>query len=240
MSRWRNRFSALVRTGMPEVFGCPVPDADRIWIDEQLIWLADEFGAQAFQGPVVLPTAEFFAEPYGGEPRDAARLLDQVAGYLHVESRRIDLEIYSADQMPGTAGHYQVRDGRPVISIERGRLERSGSVISTIAHELCHDRLIGEGRIDPAHREDHERLTDLLAVFLGLGVFQANHRTEFSLTGGGLRISRLGYLTEPMYGYALARYAWLRGEYDPGWAAYLDLGPAGHYRRAGLYLGTHG
>ncbi|MBG6136181.1 hypothetical protein [Longispora fulva] len=240
MARWRNRFAALARTGLPEAFGCPVPDAERIWIDEQLIWLADEFGAQAFQGPVVLPTAEFFPEQYQGTLEDAARLLDRVAGYLGVESRRIDLEVYSAAQLPGVAGHYQLRNGRPVISIERGRLDRAGSVIAVIAHELCHDRLIGEGRIDPARREDHERLTDLLGVFLGLGVIQANHRTEFSVTGGGLRVSRLGYLTEPMYGYALARHAWLRTEYDPGWAAHLDLGPAGQYHRARLYLDTQG
>ncbi|MGY0235844.1 hypothetical protein [Longispora urticae] len=240
MSRWRNRFTALARTGMPEAFGCPVPDADRVWIDEHLIWLADEFGPQAFQGPVVLPTAEFFPEPYHGGIEDAARLLDRVAGLLGVESRRIDLEVYSAEQAPGTAGHYQLRHGRPVISIERGQLERSGAVIATIAHELCHDRLIGEGRIERPLREDHEQLTDLLAVFLGFGVIQANNRTQISANGGGLRIVRVGYLTEPMYGYALARYAWLRNEYDPGWAAHLDLGPGGQYHRARLYLDTQG
>jgi hypothetical protein len=28
-----------------------------------------------------------------------------------------------------------------------------------------------------------------------------------------------------MYGYALARYAWLRGETSPAWAAHLDTNP---------------
>jgi hypothetical protein len=28
-----------------------------------------------------------------------------------------------------------------------------------------------------------------------------------------------------MYGYALARHAWLRGETSPAWAAHLDTNP---------------
>jgi hypothetical protein len=44
--------------------------------------------------------------------------------------------------------------------------------------------------------------------------------------------ARQGYLTEPMYGYALARYARLRGEAKPAWAAHLDTNPRIHLKKS--------
>jgi hypothetical protein len=49
---------------------------------------------------------------------------------------------------------------------------------------------------------------------------------------------RLGYLTAPMHGYALARYAWLRGETDPGWAGYLDTNPRACLRQGLRFLAS--
>ena len=46
-------------------------------------------------------------------------------------------------------------------------------LIATMSHELAHEYLIGQGRIS-GEEEDHEQLTDLLAVFLGFGVMLAN------------------------------------------------------------------
>ncbi|GAA4473494.1 hypothetical protein [Phytohabitans houttuyneae] len=39
-----------------------------------------------------------------------------------------------------------------------------------------------------------------------------------------------------MYGYALARYAWLRGETDPAWSRYLDTNPRAYLKRGLRYL----
>jgi hypothetical protein len=50
------------------------------------------------------------------------------------------------------------------------------------------------------------------------------------------RSSRLGYLTEPMFRYGLARYAWLRDERDPQWARYLDTNPRTFVKRGLRYL----
>lgn len=48
--------------------------------------------------------------------------------------------------------------------------------------------------------------------------------------------SRLGYLSEPEFGYAMACYAWLRNETDPGWATDLDPGPRVHLKQGLAYL----
>lgn len=113
------------------------------------------------------------------------------------------------------------------------------ALVATIAHELGHVLLLGDGRIS-AEQEDHEPLTDLLTIFFGLGIFSANAAFEYSreVRGGYgyASTSRLGYLTEPMYGYGLARYAWIRGEMDPGWARYVDTNPRTFLKRGLRYL----
>jgi hypothetical protein len=80
------------------------------------------------------------------------------------------------------------------------------ALVATIAHELGHTLLLGDGRIS-SRREDHEPLTDLLTIFFGIGIFSANAAFDSTQEDQGqygyMRTTRLGYLTEPMYGYGL-------------------------------------
>lgn len=122
-----------------------------------------------------------------------------------------------------------------MIGIRDDRAAAPMALVATISHELGHVLLIGDGRVS-AHREDHEPLTDLLTVFFGLGIFGANAAFEYSRDAGYARTARLGYLTEPMFGYALARYAWLRGERNPGWAGHLDTNPRTFLKRGLRFL----
>ncbi len=100
------------------------------------------------------------------------------------------------------------------------------SLVATIAHELGHVHLLGDGRIS-ADEEDHEPLTDLLTVFLGVGIFPANSVIRdvnwHSGNMEGWSISRQGYLTAPMFAYALALFAYIRGEYKASWSKHLRL-----------------
>ena len=57
------------------------------------------------------------------------------------------------------------------------------ALVATIGHELGHERLAGEGRV--AGRADEEQLTDLLTVYFGLGVFNANAAFQYTSAGGG-------------------------------------------------------
>lgn len=107
--------------------------------------------------------------------------------------------------------------------------------MAVLAHELGHHRLIGEGRVS-RDRRDGEPLTDLLTVFFGVGRFNANAAHRFAQNARGWRRTSLGYLNQPMFGYALARYAWLRGESDPSWYRLLDTNPRGYFREGLRYL----
>ncbi len=122
------------------------------------------------------------------------------------------------------------------MAIDRASIGNPASLLAVIAHELGHVRLLGEGRI-PAGRPDHEPLTDLLTVYLGLGILTANASFEFSQGTRGWRAQRLGYMTEQMFGYALACYARLRGERQPPWARYLDTNPRIYMKHGLRYLG---
>lgn len=72
------------------------------------------------------------------------------------------------------------------------------------------------------------------------GHLHANAALELFKDGVGRRASfhayRIGSLTEEMYGYAPARYAWIRGEPDPPWVRHLDTNPRTYLRQALRYL----
>ena len=125
----------------------------------------------------------------------------------------------------GSAGLYLRKGGlagAPMarIGIEESQLADPMSLVATLAHEIGHEILIGQGRIT-ADDEDHEPLTDLLTVFLGTGIFGANSTIRDSgwTSGGwtGWKTQRLGYLDQRTFGYSLARFAWERGEANPAW-----------------------
>jgi hypothetical protein len=113
------------------------------------------------------------------------------------------------------------------------------ALIATMAHELCHVLLLGAHRIDP-EAEDLEQVTDLATVFFGLGVFTANatiremHWREGRWSGWSIRGQ--GYLTQPLYGYALALFAWVRGEDNPAWAHHLRPDVRSPFRKGLRYL----
>ncbi|GAB3923674.1 hypothetical protein GCM10029976_014230 [Kribbella albertanoniae] len=221
---------------------CPVRAEEQLWIEESLDWFVSEFGEDALLRPVVVPEASFFPAGYAGSEDDIRAVFASVCARLEVPPGRVLLEFESEEIedllefVPmshagrDAAGHWQVRDGSTVVTIQLA--QEPVAMVATIAHELGHERLLGETRIDP-DRRDGEPLTDLFTVFFGMGIFTANAAFEFRQSHQGYRTSRLGYLTEAMYGYALARYAWLRGETTPAWAAHLDTNPR-TYLKEGL------
>jgi hypothetical protein len=210
---------------------CPVDAREQKWIEESLAWFRTAFG----------------------EPRPVVEALDgdvfaAVCRQLEVDPATITVELYGdtgvADlsraagltyRSRGAAGHYRREDGRPVVAVDQTLPPTP--LIATIAHELGHVRL---DALDVVRgRADHEPLTDLLTVHFGLGLFAANAAFDVSRDGRRRSTRRLGYLTEPMYGYALACHAWLRGERRPAWAHRLDTNPRVYLRRGLRHLARH-
>ena len=82
-------------------------------------------------------------------------------------------------------------------------------------------------------------MTDLLTVFLGLGIFTANAAHEFTVSNRGWSARRLGYMTEQMYGYAFARYVMHRDERGADWIGHLDINPRTYLRQTIKFLDSN-
>lgn len=239
---------------------CPVGFGSQAWIEASLSWFVGQFEKNAALRPVAVPSASLIPSPYSATDEQIDQLVRRVCAMMSVDASTITVELFGGDTAPRergrrAVGHYYQRNGKSVIGLDIREASDPSQLTAIIAHELGHVRLLGEGRITPA-RGDQERLTDLVTVYLGFGVFTTNAALSFekvrrgwsvqpsgylderSLNGAKHNVgySRLGYLNEPEMGYALACHAWLRAEPDPAWAAHLDPGPRAYLRQGLAYL----
>ncbi|MFG2091133.1 MULTISPECIES: hypothetical protein [unclassified Spirillospora] len=240
---------------------CPVSTPQQAWIESSMKWFAGEFGPAPLSGGIVLPGPNL-TSGYTGTSRQISRLITGVCTVMSVDPSELTVEFFDlrdeddAQARKGrrAVGHYYVRDGRPVVGLDVSEASDADYLTAIIAHELCHVRLLGEGRIT-TERRDHERLTDLLTVYFGFGIFSTNAALRFGDAARGFSVqpmgyldermlnaarndgySRVGYLTEPEFGYAMSCYAWLRKEAEPTWAGHLDPGPRTHLKQGLAYL----
>ncbi|MEX0704512.1 MAG: hypothetical protein WD069_20590 [Planctomycetales bacterium] len=227
---------------------CPVDPATRAWVDGRWDWLESQFGLDRLRNTsVILPHAEFFPDPYHGDEAGVRRMLDCVCGHMAIDPATVELSLYEDRSpvhegrwRPGTAGLYQPDGaGKFRVWVEVSNLNDPLGLVATIAHELGHVHLLGHGRISDAE-EDDEPLTDLLTVFLGMGVFTANAvlREDYWHAGvvSGWSMSRRGYLDMPAYGYAFARFARARSEDGSDWSGELRLDVRAAFHAAMRFL----
>jgi HEAT repeat protein len=202
--------------GWSNVPPCPIPTAEKVWIECRLRWLGGAFGPKRLlDARVIEPTLAFFPEPYD-ESREAAQVVfGQVCDYMSVPRERVRLEFLD-DEKAWQLGDY-TRSEQERIRLHERTFAEPMQLAATCAHELAHVLLLGDERISE-QAADHEPTTDLLMVYLGLGVIAANAAVQ-SAPGG--HAYRQGYMYEREFGYALALFAWLRGENKPTWAAEL-------------------
>jgi hypothetical protein len=222
-------------------------------------WLTDQFGIdRLLKARLVLPTEEFFPGPYERDLACASRLFERLCDYMGVDPKSLTLELCEDEAMPGAAGLYELRE-RSIVWIAQSQLREPKLLLATLAHELAHHLLLGGGLLtydpvaDAATRQqlacgrrltpdmsDHEQVTDLLPVFLGVGIFAANATLRISSWTEGLTsytsYSVQGYLPATIFGYALAIFAFLRREDSLDWVEHLRPDPAGSFRSGLRYL----
>jgi hypothetical protein len=248
-TRWyKERMFGLGRAKLP------IAEEDRLWIDRSLARLAGLLGIQRMrQAVVMLPTPEHFPDRFDGTDKALDVMFRRVAERMEVDPDTIELEIFDdATQASQTlvpfwsgensgAGGLYGHDGvsRTVIAVNSSQLKNPMALVATLAHELGHAILLRPGLVKP-NEPDMEPLNDLLTVFLGFGVFNANSVFQFqqynSYDRQGWSTRRLGYLSEQQFGYALARFAVERGESKPEWAKYLSTNVASYYKESIAWL----
>lgn len=232
---------------------CPVNEEEQRWIEENFAWFLEDLGKETFEDvEIILPLQEYFPDLYQGRKEDVKALLNRVCDYMDVENDRIDLEFYNEGEQSfahgllrtesnknTAAGFFLDKYHRYTIGIEIGQLKDPMSLVATISHELGHVILLGEDRISPED-DDHEPLTDLITVFYGMGIFTANssftfsqYRNQFSQ---GWQAKRLGYLSEEMFGYALALFSFLKNNKDISWSSYLSTNVKSYFKNSRKYI----
>ncbi|KQV19226.1 MULTISPECIES: hypothetical protein [unclassified Kitasatospora] len=221
-----------------------------------MAWFGEEFGRAPLERAPVLPTAQDFPGTFEGSPAEIRGLVRRLCGPYGLNPDRLVIEVESSEQQDGeqelaaaigaayastgAAGHFRWdEDGRPVVSINQAQGRHPVSLVATIAHELGHVLLLGSERLTK-DASDGEELTDLLTVYFGFGVFSANSVFTRSVYDGRVHTSSLGYLSEEVYGYALACWTILRGDPDPVWARHLDTNPRGYLRQGLRHLKDRG
>jgi hypothetical protein len=243
---------------------CPVGPAVQAWTESSMRWFTDEFGTEVLQRDVILPTAGFIPAGYSATPDEVGAVVSQLCILMLVDPSRIKIDLFdgSAQKQEAaklgksrTVGHFHMEDGRAIIGLDSSETSDPLLLTAIAVHEICHVKLLGEGRLS-AQRADQERLTDLLTVFFGFGVFSTNAALRFARAMRGWSVvpqgdfddltlnaarrndsyNRLGYLKSQEFGYAMACFCWLRHETDPAWARTLNPGPLTYLKQGLAYL----
>jgi len=235
----------------------PVTLEEKEWIEDSLLWLLTEFGAEKFLShQTILPEQKFFPDSFRGTDECIIKVVKRVCSYMEIDFSGIEVNFLGhegnlmdkynlfgqGDEMPSAAGlyfHPTMERPKPEIRIRDDLRKDPVRLVATIAHELGHVILLGENRIS---REDkhHEYLTDLITVFYGLGIFTANASFSFSQyqdhARQGWKASRLGYLSEEMFSYGLACCAWMKGDLKPAWVKHLSINNRAYFKQSLNYL----
>ncbi|MCZ4126172.1 hypothetical protein, partial [Streptomyces sp. H39-S7] len=202
-----------------------MPEKQRAWTERWLRWCVEEFGPATPPREIALPG--FVPADFTGSQEHAELLVRRVGAVMGADVSGIGVLLVESPEdvqdRKHQVGEYRRVLGRAVIELDRRVAARPDSFAGLVAHELAHARLIGEGRVAElgiSHSEE-ERLTDLVTVYLGMGVLSANAADDYTKAAGysvmpvgeltdrmltGRRDDpwhRMGYLSPGEYGYAL-------------------------------------
>lgn len=236
----------------------PITPEDQIWVEDSFQFLIANFGEDHLLTlKTVEPTKEFFNRDFDGSEEDAHFILVRCLELMGIKKEAIVLEFYSensrhlddgtllsttADSMgrsKGAAGTYQIKEGITLIRLERAQLKQPELIIATISHELAHEKLLGEKRI----QENDEYLTDLTAIAFGFGIFIANAKFQFESNKGngfGWQMKSQGYLPEQLIAYAMASLSLHKNENNTDYSTYLGDTSLKYFKQSLGYLKSKG
>lgn len=220
---------------------CPVSEDTRVWLEEHVLWLTNIFGKEAIRNrKILVPESTDFPIEYDGKPQSAIETMKIVARQMEINPDDIHLEIYREGQGEIDAGNdFTTRifmqnvegekysgglyfgkqeGGKYHIGLEEKKLSDPVQIVATLSHEFSHIKLLGENKL----KKNNEELTDLTTIIFGLGIFNANVSFQIKTNHDSWGWSKSGYLSQMEWAYALALFAYIRGEKEPEWIQFLS------------------
>jgi hypothetical protein len=230
------------------------------WIFQAFAWALRNFGSDVFYHNIqlVTPTSRHFPERANSAESLVESTFLRVRKYANLENWPCRIEAQERDPNPiiaptvvlkglpsGPAGtfSYATESKEAVITYNPDLVSQPESLVATFAHELAH-YLGGIAREHPPGGEDYwEHVTDLVAVYLGFGIFLANSAFTFEQYADvgthGWRSGRQGYMSEYELTYALALFCILKRIDSKEVLPHLDRHLRGFYKNsAGEILGS--
>jgi hypothetical protein len=229
----------------------PLDHDTRKWYENNFLWLNQEFNPKHEDRKIYTPTQNDFPIKWDKSENTAFSTVKFVAESLQINPDELDIAFFASGineinmggstlffaddkKNPMASGLYYDKDekGKYTIGLDRKLLDRPVDLISTVAHELCHVKLLGEQKID----QNDEHLTDLATVIFGYGVFNANASFNFFTEPDRWGYQSAGYMKAPEWSYALALSAFYRKEDNPEWKSYLNLTIKKDFERSMKYI----
>lgn len=193
-----------------------VTPEDKDWIEKNIIWFIEVFGLDKLkEQPFISPTTENF--PYNNlkDSEQFQNLFERLCSYWDLNPNEIIVKFFDdlkSKQWETLMPHgefkepggiynqiYTTEEKRFKIQLAKSNLDNPQLLVSVIAHELAHVKLLGGNYIN-RDDADMEALTDLASIYFGFGVFVANsvHTKDIYW------ISRSGYLPSQLISYTNA------------------------------------
>lgn len=202
-----------------------VTPEDKEWVENTLIWFIENFGINHKQQPFIMPTSENFPYTDLNDAGEFQQLFEQLCQYYNVNPNEIIVKFFDdikskqwtnwapAGKFSEAGGLYQqiltTDEKRFNIQLAKSNLSHPQLLVSVIAHELAHVKLLG-GNFINGNDPDMEPMTDLASIYFGFGVFVANSVQTQDINW----ISRSGYLPNQVISYANALLCYIKGHED--------------------------
>ncbi len=224
----------------------PLDRDTRKWYENNSLWLNSEFLPKHEDRKIFTPTDIDFPVLWDRSKNAAIHALHIIAEGMQIEESELELDFFQTGLREINSGagiflendkenptpiglYYDKNDqGKYVISIDEKLLDNPNDLISTLAHELSHVKLLGEKGMEI----NDEHLTDLATVSFGFGIFNANASHHFYSEHDRWGYNSSGYMKPLEWAYALALSAFYRNEDNPDWKQYLNPSIKKDFERA--------
>lgn len=222
------------------------------WLFDAYAWALQHFDSAYFyqQTRLITPSDSDFPDKVASPEQMMLKIFDRVRGYAGMQSWPCELIPLFADMDPVTIPPISVLHALrgpdcEVVVLEQGRglpitfdpqhLANPPVMIATFAQGLAGH--LGQAcAVPPPGGEDNRaHANDLLAVFMGFGLFLSNHAftiTRGGCSGCGVSAACLGAMTEEEFTYALAIFTVLKALSEKQVEAQLKSQLRGFYRKA--------
>ena len=131
---------------------CPLETWEKTWTETRMLWLARTLGIERLRrAEVIVPRERHFPEPYLATDEDAHRLTAKLCGWMGVDPARIRVVVKDDQKMGGGAlGIYEKHPNAAIatIHVNRSQFDDAQGLVATLAHELAHQILLGDGLIE--------------------------------------------------------------------------------------------